>query len=66
MGSSQPLPTGARAEEAEARLQTLLEAAPAFIMALNRQGAIEYINRVLAQYARADIVGTDWLAYVPQ
>jgi PAS domain S-box-containing protein len=46
-------------------LEALLEFAPAFIIAVNPEGAIEYINRVLPQYSKKDVIGSFWLQYFP-
>ena len=52
-------------KEARARLEILLENAPALIMALNRDGRIWYINWVLPQYSKADVIGSYFLKYIP-
>jgi PAS domain S-box-containing protein len=58
--------SGAEAEllEARAQLHALLECAPAFIIAVDRAGAIVFINRTLSIYRKEDVVGTLWLGYV--
>jgi PAS domain S-box-containing protein len=45
------------------RLDTLLEFAPAFIIAVDRHGTIEFLNRTLPQYTKKDTVGSSWLQY---
>ena len=49
--------------ETRDRLETLLEFAPAFILAVSRQGSIEFINRTLPQYTKKDTIGSSWLQY---
>jgi PAS domain S-box-containing protein len=51
------------AHDTLARLDTLLEFAPAFILAVSRQGTIEFINRTLRQYTKKDTIGSSWLQY---
>jgi PAS domain S-box-containing protein len=51
------------AEKARERLDTLLEFAPAFILAVTREGTIEFINRTLPQYTKKDTIGSSWLQY---
>jgi PAS domain S-box-containing protein len=51
--------------EARERLEAMLECAPAFLLALNRLGTIEFINRTLPQYVKADVVGQHWLSFFP-
>jgi PAS domain S-box-containing protein len=51
------------AQVALERLDSLLEFAPAFILVVNRQGNIEFINRTLPQYTRKGTIGTSWLQY---
>jgi len=46
-------------------LEALLEFAPAFIIAVNPSGEIQYINRVLPQYSKKDVIGSYWLKYFP-
>jgi PAS domain S-box-containing protein len=46
-------------------LEAILEFAPAFIIAVNPGGNIEYINRVLPQYSKKDVIGSFWLQYFP-
>jgi PAS domain S-box-containing protein len=47
------------------RLVAMLDCAPAFIIAVNRKGTIEFINRTLPQYRKADVIGLHWLAFFP-
>ena len=46
-------------------LEALLEFAPAIILAVNPDGAIEFINRVLPQYTKEQVIGSHWLQYFP-
>lgn len=45
------------------RLDLLLTFAPAFIIAVSRQGTIEFINQTLPQYTREGTIGSSWLQY---
>jgi PAS domain S-box-containing protein len=51
--------------EASARLDAMLEFAPAFIIAVSREGRIEYINRIMPQYRKDDVIGGSWTQYFP-
>jgi PAS domain S-box-containing protein len=55
----------AEARDARDQLEVLLEFAPAFILAVNPSGAIDFINRTLPQYSRESVIGTSWLLYFP-
>ena len=55
----------AEAREARERLEALLQVAPAFIIAVSNSGTIDFINRVLPQHSREDVIGSDWLLYFP-
>jgi PAS domain S-box-containing protein len=46
-------------------LEALLEFAPAFIIGVNEQGIIEFINRTLPQHSKRDVIGSSWLPYFP-
>ncbi|MEO7094807.1 MAG: PAS domain S-box protein, partial [Polyangiales bacterium] len=46
-------------------LEAVLEHAPGFIMALDASGKLEFINRVLPQHDRKDVIGSSWLLYMP-
>jgi PAS domain S-box-containing protein len=50
-------------DEARSRLKAMLAFAPAFIVAVSRDGRIEYINRIMSQYREADVIGSSWLQY---
>ena len=45
------------------RLNAMLDCAPAFIIALNRSGTIDFINRTLPQHAKEDVIGLHWHAF---
>jgi PAS domain S-box-containing protein len=51
------------AEATRTRLQALLTFAPAFILVVNREGTIDFINRTLPQYTLEDTIGSSWLRY---
>ena len=51
--------------EARARLELLLDSAPALLMALDREGLITYINWVLPQHDKGQVIGTHFLDYLP-
>jgi two-component system, NtrC family, sensor kinase len=53
------------AQDARERLEGLLEHAPAFIVAVNGRGTIDFINRTLPQHRRQDVIGSSWLRYFP-
>jgi PAS domain S-box-containing protein len=53
------------AHETSARLDAMLEFAPAFIIAVSREGRIEYINRIMPQYRKVDVIGGAWTQYFP-
>jgi PAS domain S-box-containing protein len=54
-----------RSLEARERLEVMLEFAPAFIIAVSRDGRIEFINRTIPPYTKADAIGSSWLQYFP-
>ncbi len=57
-----------RAEEAlnesEERWRSLAESAPDFIITVDREGAIQFINRTVLGLARDDVIGTNIFDYV--
>jgi PAS domain S-box-containing protein len=55
----------AAARDARDRLEALLAFAPAFILCVNKEGIIEFINKTLPQYTRAETIGSSWLKYFP-
>jgi PAS domain S-box-containing protein len=46
-------------------LEELIENAPGFIIAIDAQRRIHFINRVLPHIRRDEVVGSDWLRFVP-
>lgn len=60
-----PLSTLEGERAARERLEALLEFAPAFIVGVNRQGTIDFINRTLPQHDKKDVIGSSWLQYFP-
>src|SRR5688500_5248104 len=57
--------TDADALDDHERLETMLAFAPALILAVDLAGSIEFINWVLPQYSRAEVIGKNWRAFVP-
>jgi PAS domain S-box-containing protein len=57
-----------RAETAEkaikVTLDAVLESAPAFILAVDEHGKIQFINKVLPHFKIVDVLGSDWLQYL--
>ena len=47
------------------RLEELIESAPGFIVAIDGQRRIHFINRVHSHVRREEVVGSDWLRFVP-
>jgi two-component system, NtrC family, sensor kinase len=45
-------------------LDSVLDYAPGFIMAIDEHGKLQFINRVLPQYDRKNVIGSDWWLYV--
>ena len=46
------------------QLDALLDYAPSFILAVDREGIIQFINRTLPGYDRNKVVGSCWLDYI--
>jgi PAS domain S-box-containing protein len=46
-------------------LNTVLDHAPGFIIAIDEHGYLQYINRVLPQHDKKDVLGSHWLKYMP-
>jgi PAS domain S-box-containing protein len=46
-------------------LNTVLDYAPGFIIAIDENGYLQYINRVLPQLDKKDVIGSHWLKYTP-
>lgn len=47
------------------QLDSVLDCAPAVIIALDLNGAIKFINRLQPGRRKADVIGADWLSFVP-
>jgi two-component system, NtrC family, sensor kinase len=45
-------------------LDSVLDYAPGFIMAIDEHGKLQFINRVLPQYDKKNVIGSDWWLYV--
>jgi PAS domain S-box-containing protein len=54
----------ADADDARARLESVLECAPAVVLVIDREHKIQFINHVLPQYRKEDVIGTPWTGYV--
>jgi two-component system NtrC family sensor kinase len=46
-------------------LDSVLDYAPGFIMAIDEHGKLQFINRVLPQYDKKSVIGSDWSLYLP-
>ncbi len=53
-----------RLNQTRQQLDALLDYAPSFILAVDRQGTIQFINRTLPGYDRNKVVGSCWLDYI--
>jgi two-component system, NtrC family, sensor kinase len=49
---------------ADAALVAVMDCAPAFILAVDLEGRIQFINRVLPQFTKEEVLGTSWLQYL--
>ena len=47
------------------RLDAILEHAPGHIVAIDREGRVQFINRVFPHHRRDEVVGSDWLRHLP-
>jgi two-component system, NtrC family, sensor kinase len=63
MSSTPPAP-GEAQQLTDAALAALLDCLPAFIIAIDVLGNIRFINQVLPQYTREEVIGTHWLRYI--
>jgi|CZKU01.1.fsa_nt_gi two-component system NtrC family sensor kinase len=54
----------ASARVVRSQLEALLEHAPAYILAVDENGAIQFINQVLPHLKKEDIVGSFWLDHI--
>jgi PAS domain S-box-containing protein len=48
------------------QLDSVLDCAPAIIVTLDVSGAIKFINRLSETRRREDVIGRDWLSFVPE
>jgi PAS domain S-box-containing protein len=55
---------GAGPRMTRTQLEAVIEHVPGFILAVNRQGKVIFINRVMAQHRRDEITGSQWLDHV--
>jgi two-component system NtrC family sensor kinase len=46
-------------------LNSIMECVPGFIIAIDQNGNIQFINRVMPDYKMDDVIGSDWLRYLP-
>ncbi|HVU01434.1 MAG TPA: response regulator [Polyangiaceae bacterium] len=46
-------------------LDAVMECAPAFIIAVDRAGRIQFINKVLDAFTMEEVIGSDFLLYMP-
>jgi PAS domain S-box-containing protein len=51
-------------EEARSELEALLANIPDFVLTLDANGLIRYINKVVPPYDGGQVIGTSWLSYV--
>jgi PAS domain S-box-containing protein len=54
------------AEAVKTNLETLLDTVQDIVFVVDANGRMEFTNRTLAHQTRAEVVGTDWLSYVPE
>jgi PAS domain S-box-containing protein len=52
------------ADDARARLESVLDCAPAFVLVIGHDEKIQFINRTLPNYRKEDVIGTHWKSYV--
>jgi PAS domain S-box-containing protein len=52
------------AATARAQLRAVVENAPDIVISVDREGIILFVNHVLPQYTREQVVGTSWLSYL--
>ncbi len=52
------------ADDARGRLESVLDCAPAFVLVIDRDEKIQFINRTLPGYRKEDVIGTPWQSYV--
>jgi PAS domain S-box-containing protein len=49
--------------DTRARLEAMLECAPAFIIGLNERNTIDFINRTLPHLSKESVIGSHWLDF---
>ena len=56
-----------RAEQARigSTLEAIMACAPGFIIVVNEHGRIQFVNRVLPGHDPREVIGSDWLSYMP-
>jgi PAS domain S-box-containing protein len=54
------------ADAAREQLETVLDCAPALVIAIDRDGAIRFVNRSLPNRSKEDMVGASFREYVPK
>jgi PAS domain S-box-containing protein len=54
----------ADADDARARLESVLECAPAVVLVIGRDQNIQFINHTRPQFRKEDVVGKPWMGYV--
>jgi PAS domain S-box-containing protein len=54
------------ADAAREQLETVLDCAPALVIAIDRDGAIRFVNRALPNRSKEDMVGASFREYVPK
>jgi PAS domain S-box-containing protein len=52
------------ADDARARLESVLDCAPAVVMVIDGDHTIQFINRTLTQHRKEDVIGRSWKDYV--
>jgi PAS domain S-box-containing protein len=55
----------AEGDSARERLEAVLDCAPAVVVAVDRNGAIQFVNKAPADQSKDDLVGTSWMQHVP-
>lgn len=50
---------------AQGQLQAVLDCAPAIILAVDREGRIQFVNKTMSQRCKEDVIGAGWLDHVP-
>ena len=53
-----------QADDARARLESVLDCAPAFVVVIDREHTIQFVNRALTSGRKEDMIGQHWTGYV--